>query len=572
MTPPVVPGYAVGSLIASGTFATVWSARPVDGDADVAVKVVPVASSQSDPYPDGQNAEALAFELSALAGTRGRADHIVEVYDVVPISDPGPAVAIVMERLRHGTLARLVSTRGHLLAGEVVTVVTPMAHTVGLLHEGGVVHGDLSPSNIGFDAVGRPVLLDLGVSSVIGTPREHVYGTPGFVAPEIAAGGPPSAASDVYALGALGWYALTGEPPEIPSERPTLLEAVPSVPSALAEAIERALDPEPVERGSALELATAVYEATRAAPISMVHGDDPALFLTHRVRQLARASAGAPAEPHRQGLRGQASRWRDRKKGRDREAGESIDTPRTGRPPSRDHRDARDPTRRPDPGKAPGAGEPADPMSRSQRRTAMRDQERLRQRSRGAHLRVLSTLVLAVLLGVAGVAVATAERGPAHDQERTSRSAAADPPSHRESSPPQEEGIEASSAQAVLQELLEARARAWSSGSSAVLDEVFAPGAPMHAADLAALEKAAGFRYEGLSFTASETRVHSESSDRIVVAATVTTSGYEVRNRTDGMAGESALEQRLASASRLRVTLARGDGGWRILEVEEVST
>lgn len=94
----------------------------------------------------------------------------------------------------------------------------------------------------------------------------------------------------------------------------------------------------------------------------------------------------------------------------------------------------------------------------------------------------------------------------------------------------------------------------------------------MHAADLAALEKAAGFRYEGLSFTASETRVHSESSDRIVVAATVTTSGYEVRNRTDGMAGESALEQRLASASRLRVTLARGDGGWRILEVEEVST
>ena len=595
MTPPVVPGYAVGSLIARGTFATVWSARPVDGDADVAVKVVPVASSRTDPYADGQNAEALAFELSALAGTRGRADHIVEVYDVVPISDPAPAVAIVMERLRHGTLARLVSTRGHLLAGEVVTVVTPMAHTVGLLHEGAVVHGDLSPSNIGFDSVGRPVLLDLGVSSVIGTPREHVYGTPGFVAPEIAAGGPPAAASDVYALGALGWYALTGEPPEIPSERPALLEAVSSVPSALAEAIERALDPEPVERGSALELATAVYEATRAAPISMVHGDDPALFLTHRVRQLARESAGTPAEPHRRGLWGQASRWRDRKGVRDREAGESIDTPRTGRNLSRDHRDARGPVRRPDPGNAPGAGEPAGSLTRSQRRTAMRDQERLRQRSRGAHLRVLSTLVLAVLLGVAGVAVATAERGPAHDQEQTSRSAAADPPPHRESSPPQEEGVEAentgeeatgldgtqtepprrgeaSPAHAVLQELLEARARAWSSGSTAVLDEVFAPGAPMRAADLAALEKAAGFRYEGLSFTASETRVHSEAGDRIVMAATVTTSGYEVRSRTDGMGGESALEQRPASASRLRVTLARVDGGWRILEVEELST
>src|SRR5690606_41544379 len=118
----------------------------------------------------------------------------------------------------------------------------------------------------------------------------------------------------------------------------------------------------------------------------------------------------------------------------------------------------------------------------------------------------------------------------AHDQERTSRSAAADPPAHRESSPPQEEGIEASSAQAVLQELLEARARAWSSGSSAVLDEVFAPGAPMHAADLAALEKAAGFRYEGLALTASGTRAQSERSDRSEAAATPPTPGYEGRN------------------------------------------
>ena len=280
-TGPQVPGYRIGELISRGSSAAVWAGSPVDVDRDLAVKVVPVR-------PDDDGA-ALACELSALAATRGMDDHLVTVLDVVAVTDPTPGVAIVMERLRHGTLTRLVSTRGHLTAGEVVTALTPVALTVARLHESAVIHGDLSPSNIGFDARGRPVVLDLGVSSVIGTPREEVYGTPGFVAPEVVAGEPPTAGADIYALGAIGWYTLTGEPPPIPAERPPLDTVVPEVPQPMRHALERALHPDPDLRGHGRDLATALYGSAPAAPIVPGEGADPATLLTHRVRALAHA-------------------------------------------------------------------------------------------------------------------------------------------------------------------------------------------------------------------------------------------------------------------------------------------
>lgn len=500
-TPPVVPGYAIGPLIAHGSFASVWSGRPVDGELELAVKVVPVVGSQASLDHDGQDPDALAFELSALAGTRGKGEHFVEVHDVVAIDDPVPAVAIVMERLRYGTLARLVATRGHLTAGEVVTVITPIAHTIGVLHDGAVIHGDLSPSNLGFDALGRPVVLDLGVSSVIGTPREHVYGTPGFVAPEVAAGRVPTAGADVYALGALGWYALAGEPPAMPAERPLLSDLVPSVPEELAEAIERALDPEPDQRGTAGDLSTAVYAATRAAPISMVQGEDPAHFLTHRVREHARK-----------------------------------------------------------------ARESSEPMTRSQRHSS------LRSRSRTVHLRVLASLVVAVLLGAAGVSVAASSRAPAPGVPGQGSGAVVESVTSLPATTPAVPHVHE-----VLQGLLDARARAWTTdtGNSAGLFEVFGPDTPMLASDMAALEQAAGFAYEDLEFTASDVRVHSESSDHIVVVATVTTSDYAVRAAAraadDTTAEDIAAERRPASEARLRLTLTRADQGWRIVAVEELS-
>ena len=93
---PLMPGYRIGEVIARGSTATVWAATPADTDRELAVKVVPVAH--------GDDEERLALELSALAVARAADDHLVTVVDVVALTDPAPAVAIVMERLRQGTL------------------------------------------------------------------------------------------------------------------------------------------------------------------------------------------------------------------------------------------------------------------------------------------------------------------------------------------------------------------------------------------------------------------------------------------------------------------------------------
>ncbi|MGA8045458.1 MAG: serine/threonine-protein kinase [Dermatophilaceae bacterium] len=284
---PNVPGYHLAELIAAGSTAEVWAAGRTPGGDDLAVKVVPV--------PGRADLEDLAFELSALASTRGAGEHLVRVVDVVPVPDP-PAVAVVMERLRHGTLTDLVGARGHLLPGEVVTLLTPVASALADLHDAAVVHGDLSPSNLGLDAHGRPVVLDLGVSAVIGTPRDEIYGTPGFVAPEVVAGGIPTPAADVYALGALGWFALTAEAPPLPADRPGLTSVVPTVPGALVDALEQALHPDPERRPQARDLSSALYGSATALPIRPGAHGDPAMMLTQRVRDLARAAAREDAE------------------------------------------------------------------------------------------------------------------------------------------------------------------------------------------------------------------------------------------------------------------------------------
>ena len=79
-------------------------------------------------------------------------------------------------------------------------------------HDPAVVHGDVKPANLILTSSGRVVLVDFGLSS---TPTDDLRraGTAGYVAPEIAAGGRPTVAADVYSLAATAVTLLTGEPP-----------------------------------------------------------------------------------------------------------------------------------------------------------------------------------------------------------------------------------------------------------------------------------------------------------------------------------------------------------------------
>ena len=83
-------------------------------------------------------------------------DHVVRLHETISL--PGGRIALVLDLAEGGSLADTVSARGHLSAGETVTVLAPVARAVAGLHATGIVHGDLTPGNVLLDLSGRPVV------------------------------------------------------------------------------------------------------------------------------------------------------------------------------------------------------------------------------------------------------------------------------------------------------------------------------------------------------------------------------------------------------------------------------
>ena len=270
---PVVPGFALRALIGRGAVGTVWAATRVEDGRRFAVKVVPGAAAQA--------ATAQAMRES---GVLSRLDnpHVVRLERALALQDG--SLALVLQLASGGNLAQVVTSRGHLSPGETVTILAPLAGALADLHTAGVVHSDLSPGNVLFTADGMPLLGDLGVARLIGELPEQVHGTSGFVAPEVERGQLPGLASDVYALGALGWYALTGSAPPPPAVRPQLHEQAPQAPARLVRAIETCMAADPLARPGAAQAAVDLYDAAAPEAVQLAAGADAGAALTHRLR------------------------------------------------------------------------------------------------------------------------------------------------------------------------------------------------------------------------------------------------------------------------------------------------
>lgn len=292
--PPLIPGYAVGRLLGAGGSGRVWSATRERDRLAVAVKVVAV--------DDAQAAEAAARELAVLA--RIDVEGLVGFHEAVMLPGDPAQLALVLDRVRGGALTRAVGARGQLSVGESVTVLTPVCRTLSGLHSHGVVHGDVAPGNVLLELSGRPLLADLGIARIPGEHRVDACGTPGFVAPEVVAGNQPTAASDVYAVGALAWWCVTGEVPGPPGLRAELGDLVPDLPAAWCEATVAALGGDPAARPDAAELALAYFDSVPSEPLPLVVGVDETSLLTRRVRRAAEQSVTEAAQE------GAGRRWR----------------------------------------------------------------------------------------------------------------------------------------------------------------------------------------------------------------------------------------------------------------------
>lgn len=206
--------YRLDSVLGRGGMGVVWAAHDDLLGRPVAVKeVLPVAGLRPDDLAvmrrrtmaEARNAARLASGASVL------------VYDVV--EDDGEPW-IVMERLAPRTLDDVLRERGVLATHEVAELGRRLLDALDAAHAVAVLHRDVKPSNVmfrGAEQMGNAVLTDFGVARFTGDPAATATGTligsPAFVAPERASGGPASPASDLWALGVTLWIAAEGVSP-----------------------------------------------------------------------------------------------------------------------------------------------------------------------------------------------------------------------------------------------------------------------------------------------------------------------------------------------------------------------
>ncbi|MGJ9371662.1 protein kinase domain-containing protein [Nesterenkonia sp. CF4.4] len=293
--PPSAPGITVERLLGAGGNALVWLVwwdspeepdwQLVDGcpPAAFALKVPRAQRAGQDVGETGGRAlrrpllETAAAELQALDMLRH--EHLVRAYGALETSQ---GLGLMLEPYNAGSLGQLLRSVGRLSLGEVVTVLTPIATALGALHQGGVAHGDVSPGNILLAADGKPALGDLADAAILGTARSET-GTPGFAAPErelegrlplradsatrreARAGLAPEA--DVFSLGAVAWFALTGLLPARSRQRAPLPSLRPELPETIALLLESALQEDPALRPSAQHFAVELFRC--AAPTAL---------------------------------------------------------------------------------------------------------------------------------------------------------------------------------------------------------------------------------------------------------------------------------------------------------------
>ncbi|MCA8923881.1 MAG: protein kinase [Planctomycetes bacterium] len=196
---------------------------------------------------------------------------------------------LVMDFVEGETLTQRVHTGGPLGQREAAELVLRMSEALAHAHGRGILHRDLKPDNVLLDHRGRPSVTDFGLALELNdrqrlTRSGALLGTPGFLAPEQAKGdkqrvGP---ATDVYGLGGVLYYALTGRVP-IPGEnlaqvviatvkqRPTpIRELRPDVDPALEAICLRCLEKDPVHRFDSVQhLAAALRDyLEQGAPAS----------------------------------------------------------------------------------------------------------------------------------------------------------------------------------------------------------------------------------------------------------------------------------------------------------------
>jgi serine/threonine-protein kinase len=247
--------YRLDGPVATGGMGEVWRATDVTLRRTVAVKLLRPALL-ADPQSDARF-QAEARIMAALTHP-----NVINVYDYghAPPADGGAAY-LVMSYVDGQPLSRRITEAGRLSVAETAPVLVQAAEALHAAHRGGIIHCDVKPANLLIAPDGTVTLVDFGVARPAAvsaaTVVDVVLGTALYMAPEQVTGRPVTPATDVYALGAVAYHCLAGQPPftgQNPlqialrhlSDEP--LPLPPDVPPDLRTLIAHAMNKDPARR------------------------------------------------------------------------------------------------------------------------------------------------------------------------------------------------------------------------------------------------------------------------------------------------------------------------------------
>lgn len=293
--------YRLEGRIAAGAVGQVWRATDLVLSRPVAVKLL---------RPEyAQHPETLArFRAEARHAASVTHPGIAQVYDYGEAGADSPY--LVMELVDGPSLAGVLAT-GPLDPGDTMDVLAQAAAGLAAAHAAGLVHRDIKPANLLVGPDGQVKITDFGIAYAAGsaplTRTGTLVGTPTYLPPERAAGGPATPASDLYSLGIVGYQCLAGRPPfsGIPIEVAAAhrLRALPplpaTVPTGVAELIADLTAKEPAARpasaGEVARRAGQLRDALAGHPTAVLASEPGGSPGATRVDAMPATLAGLPA-------------------------------------------------------------------------------------------------------------------------------------------------------------------------------------------------------------------------------------------------------------------------------------